>query len=93
MTKEMDVKFAITSSAIKALEYKKNKPNADIEEIMKAIFLIPSRGDAQVKKGIVVGISKAIKYAEANPRATDKKIMQRIMNELNEIVISLQDEY
>jgi hypothetical protein len=92
MTKELDVKFAITSSAIKALDYKRDKPNANVEEIMKAIFLIPSRGDAQVKKGIVVGISKAIKYAETNPKATNKEIMQRIMNELNEIVVSLQDE-
>jgi len=93
MAKDLDVKFAITSSAIKALDYKKNKPNADVEEIMKAIFLIPSRGDAQVKKGIVVGVSKAVKYAEADPRATNKEIMQKIMNELDEIVVSLQDEY
>ena len=92
MAKELDVKFAITSSAIKALEYKKNKPNADVEEIMKAIFLMPSRGNAQVKKGIVVGVSKAIKYAESNPKESNKEIMQSIMKELNEIVVSLQDE-
>lgn len=91
MAKEMDVKFAITSSAIKALEYKKNKPNADLEEIMRAVFAT-ARGSSDAKKGVVVGVSKAVKYLEANPTATTKTIMQQIMNELDEIVVSLNDE-
>jgi hypothetical protein len=90
MAKEMDIKFAITSSAIKALDYKKNKPNANIEEIMGVIFT-NARGSSDVKKGVVVGVSKAIKYLEANPSATTKGIMQQIMNELDEIVFSLND--
>jgi RNase H-fold protein (predicted Holliday junction resolvase) len=91
MAKEMDIKFAITSSAIKALDYKKSKPNADIEEIMKAVF-INARGSSDAKKGVVVGVSKAVKYLEENPAANTKSIMQRIMNELNEIVVSLKEE-
>lgn len=87
----MDIKFAITSSAIKALDYKKNNPNASIEEVMKSVF-IGARGSSAAKKGVVVGVSKAVKYLEQNPTLTTKAIMQRIMNELNEIVVSLNDD-
>ena len=89
--KDFNVRLAILSSAIKALEYKQKRPNADIEEIMKALFL-PIKASVQEKKGMVVGISKAVKYSEGHPSMSLKEIVGKIMKDVDEIIVSLDEE-
>ena len=86
-----DIKVGVMVAAGQALDYKKKKPNSDIEEIMKEI-IANVEANEESKRGVVAGVSKAVKYKEADSRLTDKEIMQKIMNEINEIVASLEEE-
>lgn len=86
-----DVKVGVMVAAGQALDYKKKKPNSDIEEIMKEV-IANTEANEEAKRGIVVGVSRAVKYKEADSRLTDKEIMQKIMNEINDIANSLEEE-
>ena len=80
-----DVKMAMMVAASKAIEYKKKKPHAETEEILRYVMkAIIARGDAKI--GAIAAATRAVKYKEQNPDAKDKEIMQRVMNESTEIV-------
>lgn len=85
MAKDKDVKLAMMIAASKAIEYKKKKPQADTEEILRHVMrAVNARGDAKI--GAIAAATRAVKYKEQNPGAKDKEIMQRVMNESSEIV-------
>lgn len=86
-----DMKVAMMVAVGKALDYKKKKPNVDIEEIAKYLMkLIKSQG--KMKIASIAAASRAIKYKEQNPRELDKKIMQRVMNDIDEILKTTEEE-
>jgi hypothetical protein len=85
MAKDKDVKLAMMIAASKAIEYKKKKPYAETEEILRHVMrAVNAHGDAKI--GAIAAATRAVKYKEQNPNAKDKEIMQRVMNESSEIV-------
>jgi hypothetical protein len=86
-----DVKVGVMVAAGQALDYKKKKPNANIEEVMRYV-IANIEANEEANRGVIAGVSRAIKYKEENPRFTDKEVMQRVMNDINEIVGSFEEE-
>ena len=79
-------RISLMVAASKALDYKKKNPNAEIGEIMHSIMkdneIIES-----AKTSAVPAVTRAIKYKEST-NLNDKQILQKIMNEMPEILVS-----
>ena len=89
MVKENDKKVAMMIAASKALEYKKQNPSAIIEEVMQHIInSINVERDAKI--AAIASANKAIKYKEQAMK--DKEIMQKIMNESDQILREIEAE-
>jgi hypothetical protein len=86
-----DIKVGVMVAAGQALDYKKKKPSADIEEIMGYV-LANVEANSEATRGVVAGATKAVAYREQNPKMTDKEIMQRVMDDINDMVASLEEE-
>ncbi len=81
------IKIAMMSAASKALSYKKINPKAETEEILQYVMNdMKVRG--QEKIGAMAAASKALKYKEESD-LTDKKIMQKVMDESNDILMTM----
>ena len=86
-----DIKVGVMVAAGQALDYKKKKANSDIEEIMKYVIQNVEAND-EARRGVVAGASRAVKYREENPGMTDREIMQKVMNDIPQIISSIEEE-
>ena len=84
-------KISIMVAASRALDYKKNNPNAEIDEIMNSIMK-----DSEIIEfaniSSVPAVTRVVKYKENNPSLSDREILQRIMNEIPEIISITEKE-
>lgn len=78
-------KVAMMTAAAKALEYLKKNPKASHEEIFQHVMKT-EKAKGEAKLGAMAAVSKAIKYKEMDSTLTDKKVMQKIMDESIEIL-------
>jgi hypothetical protein len=86
-----NIKLAMMLAATKALEYKKEHPDEEVEEMIKHIMHnFPSSSDAKV--GAIAAANKAIKYKRGNPKMRDKEIVQMIADESDEILKGMSEE-
>jgi hypothetical protein len=81
------IKIAMMTAASKALSYKKLNPKADMEEILQFI-MTELKMKGQEKIGAMAAASKALKYQE-DAKMTDKQIMQKVMNESEDILMTM----
>ena len=86
-----DIKVGVMVAAGQALDYKKKKHNADIEEIMRHV-LANVETNKEAQRGVIVGVTKAVNYKNLDPRISDKEIMQKVMNDIPQIVSSMEEE-
>jgi len=85
MKKEL-IKIAMTTAAAKALDYKNINIQADVEEVIKHVmYHLDSKGESKVCA--IAAASLALKYKQEF--LSDKQIMQRIMNESEEVLASV----
>lgn len=83
---EEKIKIAMMTAVSKALQYKKINAKADQEEILQHVMTeIKARGPEKI--GAMAAASKALKYKEEGE--TDKKIMQKVMDESGEIIMTM----
>ncbi len=78
-------KISVMVAASKALDYKKNNPYAEIDEIMHSIMK-DNEIIGSAKTSAVPAVTRVIKYRENNPGLSDREILQRIMDEIPEIM-------
>ena len=78
-------KISMMVAASRALDYKKNNPRAEIDEIMNSIMK-DSKIIETADISAVPAVTRVIKYKENNPGLSDREILQRIMNEIPEIM-------
>ena len=45
-----------------------------------------------IKRAVISGASRAMKYKDKNPRASESEIMQKIVDELREIIREIDKE-
>lgn len=45
-----------------------------------------------IKRAVISGAARALKYREQNPRESESEIMQKIVNELREIIREIDGE-
>jgi len=82
-------KVAMMATAWKVINYMNDKPNAETEEIMRYV-LKESHGFGKEGKIRAVAVAnRVIKYKQSL-RISDKDIIQRIMNELNDILEEIE---
>jgi hypothetical protein len=85
------IKIAMMSAAGKALAYKKINPRAETDEILQYVMNeMKVRGPEKI--GAMAGASKALKCKEEEKDLTDKKIMQKVMDESNDILMTMSLE-
>ena len=46
---------------------------------------MPKTNEEMIKRAVISGASRALKYRDKNPRASESEIMQKIVDELREI--------
>lgn len=81
---EDEKRLVMMVAAGKALDYKKEKPSADAEEILRKVMKdVRARRDDKV--AAIAAATRAIKYFDETPELGNKAIMQKIMNALPEI--------
>ena len=78
---EQETNVAVIVGATKTLKYKKENPNAEIEQVINHILREVS-GKKDIKISAVAGASKAFEIKEKNPNMSDKEIIQRVMGEI-----------
>ena len=83
------IKMVMMTAAGKALDFKKLKPDADVEQITQHLMATIKSQKQAIIAGIAAAI-RAVNYKERNPRMSDKEIMQKIMNETNEILENIE---
>lgn len=81
---EDEKRLVMMVAAGKALDYKKEKPGADAEEILRKVMrdMKAKRND---KIAAIAAATRAIKYFDETPESGNKTIMQKVMNALPEI--------
>lgn len=84
------IKIAMMTAASKALDYKKINPKADSEEVLQYIMK-ELRAKGQEKIGAMAAATKALNYLE-DSSLSQKQIMQRIMNDSEEILMTMAIE-
>lgn len=87
MPSEEKIKIAMMTAANKALNYKKFNPKAETEEVLQFI-MAELKMKSTEKIGAMAAASKALKYKE-NSQLSDKQIMQKVMNESGEILMTM----
>ena len=84
-----DSKLVMTVAGSAAMSYKKKKPAADTDEIlshvMKAVF-------SEEKVFGIAAANYVIEYLKKHPHATEKEVMQNLVNESNEIINSIEEQ-
>ncbi len=84
-------KVNMIATAWKVVDYMNDKPNADTEEIIRYVLKEIRHFDREEKIKAVSAANRAIKYKSSlNLKLGDKEIIQRIMNELNEILEEIE---
>ena len=84
------MKLAMINAADVVLKYKKQKPEADVEEIIKHVMKsLKVKGKSKIYS--IAAANYALKYKEKKPWVKDKEIMQKIMNESGEIIKSIEN--
>lgn len=53
---------------------------------------MPNSNEEMIKRAVISGASRAIKYKDKNPRASESEIMQNIVDELKEIIREIDRE-
>ena len=48
--------------------------------------------EATIKRAVISGASKALRYRDKNPRAPESEIIQKIVDELREIIREIDRE-
>jgi len=84
------IKIAMMTATSKAIDYKRINPKADHEEVLQFIMK-DLKAKGQEKIGAVAAASKALKYLE-DPSLSNKQIMQKVMNESEEILMTMAIE-
>lgn len=86
-----DKRIGVIAAANLALSYKKQKPNADNEEVFKHVIKM-LKLKKEIKIHSMAGVSFVLKYLESKPRATEREIMQKLANETPNILNSIDTQ-
>ncbi len=84
------IKIAMMTAASKALDYKKINPKADSEEVLQFIMK-ELKAKGQEKIGAMAAATKALNYLE-DSSLNHKQIMQKVMNDSEEILMTMSLE-
>ena len=82
-------KIAMLTTAWKVINYMNDKLNAETEEIMRYVLKESHNFDKEGKIRAVAVANRTIKY-KSSLKISDKDIIQRIMNELNDILKEIE---
>jgi len=82
-------KVAMVTSAWKSINYMNDKPNAETEEIMRYVLKEIHDFGKEEKIKAIAAANRAINY-KRSLKVSDKAIIQRIMNELNDILEDIE---
>lgn len=86
-----NVKIKMISAANSALSYLNKNPNADTEEVIKHI-IHHAKANKGRKIAEIAAANYVLKYKEKNPKATEKQAMQNLLNNINKILESIQEQ-
>ncbi len=53
---------------------------------------MPKESKEMIKRAVISGASRALKYKDKNPRESEAEIMQKIVDELGEIIREIDRE-
>ncbi|MBI2629980.1 hypothetical protein HYW76_02675 [Candidatus Pacearchaeota archaeon] len=84
-------KLVMITSANAVFSYKKENPSAESEEIIKYLMKSLDAGK-QEKICAVAAADFLLKYLEKNPRAGEKEAIQHVMDNITEIVSSVNEQ-
>ncbi len=84
------IKIAMMIAASKALDYKKINPKADSEEVLQFIMK-ELKAKGQEKIGAMAAATKALNYLD-DSSLSHKQIMQKVMNDSEEILMTMSLE-
>ena len=82
-------KIAMLTTAWKVINYMNDKPEADTEEIMRYVLKESPGSDKEGKIRAIAAANRVIKYKQSL-RISDKEIIQKVMNELNDILEEIE---
>jgi len=77
-----DHKVLVMAVACKVLDYKRQNPSAELEQIM-GYAIRGLKGDEMFKLKAIAVIDRVIKYKQKN--TPDKVVIQKLMSELDQI--------
>ena len=83
--KNHEKKMSMMIGALKALDFIKKNPNADIEKIIRHV-MTEIQNKCEDKVSAIAGASKAIEIRQKDSKINDRAIAQRIMEEGDSIV-------
>ena len=84
-------RLAVVAGISKALEYKALNPRAEMEDVLQhAMRTIKAKGDA--KLAAIAAATRAIKYRDKFPKEPGKKIMQLVLDKMDEIVAEIRED-
>ena len=82
-------KIAMLTTSWKVINYMNDKPSAETEEIMRYVLKESQGSDKEGKIRAIAAANRVIKYKQSL-RISDKEIIQKIMNELNDILEDIE---
>lgn len=82
-------KVNMMSAAWKVINYMNDKPSAETEEIIRYVLKENQSFDKEGKIRAVATANRVINYKQSL-RISDKAIIQKIMNELNDILEEIE---
>ena len=86
-----DKKIIMIAAANSAISYKRQNPNAGIEEVIKYVMR-EVKSERELKVFGIAAASFVLNYLEKNPKASEREVMQSFSNESNNIIISIENQ-
>ncbi len=83
-------KMIMVEAASHAMSYKTKKPHADAEEVIRHVL-----GNIKGREFKIFGVAAAdyvLKYLSMNPGSPEKKVMQSLVNEMDKILYSIENQ-
>jgi len=86
-----DKKLIMSIAGSMAVSYKKNRPDAEMNEILNHIMRnIISKKDIKIFG--IAAASYVVDYLNKNPNSTEKRVMQNLVNEADSIINSIEKQ-
>lgn len=91
MDKIKEPNLAIMVASATALTYFEKRPNSSLEEVMQHVIR-ELNATSEAKIAGIAGANFVIKYKQRNPSATQKQVMQKLVESAKDIIASITDE-